>query len=79
MVTALPNYPERTILPRHHGTRSLTERRGAVTVHRSWLRVRPDERFIDKALYELSFTTFSAPTSRGGCDAPTFCCASYRV
>ena len=61
VVTALPNYPERTIHPRHRRTRSLTERRGAVTVHRSWLRVRPDERFIDKALYELSFATFSAP------------------
>ena len=32
-----------------------------VRVHRSWLRVRPEEQFVDKALYELTFAAFSAP------------------
>ena len=61
VVTALPNYPERTIHPgTADGFRSLSGE-VAVSVTRSWLRVRPGERFVDKALYELSFTTFSAP------------------
>jgi colanic acid biosynthesis glycosyl transferase WcaI len=34
-----------------------------VTVVRHWLRVRPRERFLDKALYEFSFTAISAPTA----------------
>ena len=61
VVTGLPNYPERTIFPGYRGRLSLTERWEAVPVHRSWLRVRRGERFVDKALYELSFATFSAP------------------
>ena len=61
VVTGLPNYPERTIFPGYRGRLSLTERWEAVPVHRSWLRVRRGERFADKALYELSFATFSAP------------------
>jgi hypothetical protein len=34
-------------------------RRGGVLVHRSWLRVRPEERFTDKVFYEASFGTLS--------------------
>ena len=64
VVTALPNYPEREIFPGYRGRLSLAEQRGAVRIHRSWLRVRLCERFVDKVLYELSFTTFSAPGSR---------------
>jgi colanic acid biosynthesis glycosyl transferase WcaI len=59
VVTALPNYPSRRIDPAYRGTLWRSERRGAVTVHRSWLRVRPEETFRDKALYELTFTAFS--------------------
>lgn len=61
VVTALPNYPQRTIFPEYRGSLWRTERRRDVTVHRSWLRVRPGERFLDKALYELSFTALSVP------------------
>jgi colanic acid biosynthesis glycosyl transferase WcaI len=32
-----------------------------VAIHRSWLRVRPGESFLDKALYEASFTALSLP------------------
>ena len=60
-ITAFPNYPERTIHAGYRGRLSVTERRGAVRVQRTWLRVRPGERFVDKALYELSFTGLSAP------------------
>ena len=35
-------------------------------VHRSWLKVRPAERFLDKALYEASFAAFAAAGTRTG-------------
>ncbi|MFL5955200.1 MAG: glycosyltransferase family 4 protein [Gaiellaceae bacterium] len=61
VVTALPNYPQRRIFPAYRGSAWRVERRGGVDVARSWLWVRPGERFLDKALYELSFTTLSLP------------------
>jgi colanic acid biosynthesis glycosyl transferase WcaI len=63
VVTALPNYPERRIQPGYRGRIWLTERVGDVQLHRSWLWARPRERFLDKALYELSFTTLSTPAA----------------
>jgi len=63
VVTAVPNYPEREIFPGYRGRLSLTEQRGVVRIHRSWLRVRLCERFVDKVLYELSFAAFSAPAA----------------
>lgn len=61
VVTGVPNYPERVVHPSYRGApyRSSVENR--VRVHRSWLRVRPNERFLDKALYEASFALVSAP------------------
>ena len=61
VITAFPNYPERRIQPGYRGAiwRSATE--NGVRVHRSWLKVRPAERFLDKALYEASFAAFSLP------------------
>jgi colanic acid biosynthesis glycosyl transferase WcaI len=59
VVTAMPNYPARRI---HHSYRKqlwMTEAYGDVGVRRSWLRVRPRERFVDKLLYEASFTTLA--------------------
>jgi putative colanic acid biosynthesis glycosyltransferase WcaI len=61
VVTALPNYPERRIRPGYAGALWRRERLGDVDVTRSWLRVRPNESFLDKVLYELTFMTFSAP------------------
>ena len=61
VVTALPNYPERVIRAEYRGSLWRTDRHGDVVVHRSWLRVRPGERFFDKALYETTFTALSAP------------------
>lgn len=60
VVTAFPNYPERRIHPGYRGLVRSEEREG-VHVTRSWLRVRPNESFLDKALYEASFAAFSAP------------------
>jgi colanic acid biosynthesis glycosyl transferase WcaI len=71
VVTAVANYPERRIYPEYRGVLWRSEQRGAVYVHRSWLRVRPGETFVDKALYELTFTAFSLPSlvrRIGGCD-----------
>ena len=61
VVTAVPNYPDRRIQSEYRGAiwRSAIEK--GVRVHRSWLHVRPAERFLDKALYELSFASLSLP------------------
>ena len=57
----MPNYPSRRIDPAYRGALWRTERRGDVAVHRSWLRVRPNETVRDKALYEATFTAASLP------------------
>jgi len=61
VVTAVPNYPERRIYSDYRGVIWRSEWCGDVLVHRSWLRVRPGETFMDKALYELSFASASLP------------------
>ena len=62
VVTAMPNYPTRVIQPAYRsGWRQVELRRG-VRVHRHWLRVRPAEQFVDKALYETTFALSSLPT-----------------
>ena len=63
VATAVPNYPERQIARGYRGVISCTERRGPVTVHRSWLRVRPHETVGDKALYEASFASAAVPAA----------------
>lgn len=61
VVTAFPNYPQRRIDAAYRGRPWRSEVRDGVDVHRSWLRVRPGESFLDKALYEASFTALSLP------------------
>jgi colanic acid biosynthesis glycosyl transferase WcaI len=61
VVTGMPNYPERRIARGYRGLARTRERRDGVDVHRSWLRVRPRETFLDKTLYELTFATLSLP------------------
>jgi len=61
VVTAFPNYPQRRIDPAYRGSLWRSELVNGVGVHRSWLRVRPGESFLDKALYEASFTALSLP------------------
>lgn len=61
VVTAMPNYPQRRIIDDYRGALWRSERHGGVAVHRSWLRVRPEETFMDKALYEVSFAASSLP------------------
>ena len=61
VVTAMPNYPERVIHDEYRGAVYRSSVEHGVRVHRSWLRVRPNERFVDKALYEASFALVSAP------------------
>lgn len=62
VVAPMPNYPRRRIHDAYRRRVFLTERRReGVVVHRSWLRVRPEERFVDKALYELTAATVSLP------------------
>jgi colanic acid biosynthesis glycosyl transferase WcaI len=61
VVTAMPNYPQRRIVDDYRGALWRSEHNAGVSLHRSWLRVRPEETFLDKALYELSFAACSLP------------------
>jgi colanic acid biosynthesis glycosyl transferase WcaI len=61
VVTAVPNYPERRIHPEYRGVLFCSETLNGVRVHRSWLRARPERSFADKALYELTISTFALP------------------
>lgn len=62
VVTAVPNYPDRQIASEYRRRWRATAQQNGVRVHRHWLRVRPEERFLDKALYETSFAVSSFPT-----------------
>jgi colanic acid biosynthesis glycosyl transferase WcaI len=61
VVTAFPNYPDRRIFPGYGGRVWRSARTHGVAIHRSWLRVRPGESFLDKGLYEASFVATSSP------------------
>jgi colanic acid biosynthesis glycosyl transferase WcaI len=61
VVTTFPHYPQRRLDPAYSGALWRTERRHGIPIDRSWLRVRPRERLIDKALYEASFAALSLP------------------
>src|SRR5437763_3322498 len=85
VVTAVPNYPERRIHPEYRGVFFRGEMLNGVRVHRSWLRARPERSFADKALYELTISTFALPhASRVArradvvvCVVPTLLAATY--
>jgi colanic acid biosynthesis glycosyl transferase WcaI len=85
VVTAVPNYPERRIHPEYRGALFRSETRNGVRVHRSWLRARPERSFADKALYELTISTFALPDAirfarRADvivCVVPTLLAATY--
>lgn len=61
VVTGLPNYPRRVIEPGYEGKIWTHERRAGVDVFRSWLWVRREQGFLDKALWETSFAVVSLP------------------
>jgi putative colanic acid biosynthesis glycosyltransferase WcaI len=85
VVTAVPNYPERRVHPDYRGVIFCSETVNGVRVHRSWLRARPERSFADKALYELTISTFALPnavrlTRRADvivCVVPTLLAATY--
>jgi colanic acid biosynthesis glycosyl transferase WcaI len=54
VVTTVPHYPQRAIDRSYRGRLWWRECRHGVTVERSWLHVRPQESFADKALYEVT-------------------------
>jgi colanic acid biosynthesis glycosyl transferase WcaI len=86
-VTALPNYPERRIHSAYRGALWRTEERNGVRVRRSWLRAKPERTMADKALYELTISTFALPNAlrvarRADvivCVVPTLLAAAYAV
>src|SRR5947207_12499168 len=63
VVTAVPNYPERTIHRDYRGVLWRSETRKGVNVHRSWLRARQERTLLDKALYEATISTFALPNA----------------
>jgi colanic acid biosynthesis glycosyl transferase WcaI len=63
VVTAVPNYPERRIHSDYRGVAFRGETLNGVRVHRSWLRARSERSFADKALYELTISTFALPNA----------------
>jgi putative colanic acid biosynthesis glycosyltransferase WcaI len=63
VVTAVPNYPERRIHPKYRRVFWRSDTLNGVRVHRSWLRARPERSFADKALYELTISTFALPNA----------------
>ncbi len=85
VVAPMPNYPARRIQDGYRGRLWSSEHRSGVLVHRSWLRVRPQERFLDKVLYELTASTFALPRvlARVGradallCVVPTLLAATF--
>jgi colanic acid biosynthesis glycosyl transferase WcaI len=85
VVTAVPNYPERRIHPGYQRVLFRSETRNGVRVHRSWLRARPERSFADKALYELTISTFALPNAARlarradviVCVVPTLLAATY--
>src|SRR3954447_13574315 len=85
VVTAVPNYPERQIHPVYRRTLWRSETRNGVRIHRSWLRARPERSVVDKALYELTISTFALPNAvrlarRADvivCVVPTLLAATY--
>ncbi len=87
VVAPMPNYPERRIPERYRRRLWVTERRGGVTVRRNWIRVRPEERFVEKALYELTAATLGLPNAVRAvrradvvlCVVPTVLAAFYSV
>jgi colanic acid biosynthesis glycosyl transferase WcaI len=85
VVTAVPNYPERRIHSDYRRTFWRSETVNGVRVHRSWLRARPERSFADKALYELTISTFALPNAARlarradviVCVVPTLLAAAY--
>ena len=85
VVTAFPNYPERRIRDEFRGVLFRSETRNGVRVHRSWLLARPERSFADKALYELTISTFALPNALRFapraevvvCVVPTLLAATY--
>lgn len=63
VVTAVPNYPQRRIHDEYAGVLWRSEDRNGVRVHRSWLRATRETSLLDKALYELSISTFALPNA----------------
>ena len=59
VVTAMPNYPERTIYPGYRGQLYTTEERNGVTVQRCFVLTRAKRGLVGRLLLESSFITLS--------------------
>ncbi|WP_035990467.1 glycosyltransferase family 4 protein [Leptolyngbya sp. KIOST-1] len=66
VVTAMPNYPERTIYPEYRGRLYATETRNGVMIQRCFVMACPKRGLLGRLLLESSFITLSLwPALRG--------------
>ncbi|MBE9109146.1 glycosyltransferase family 4 protein [Nodosilinea sp. LEGE 07298] len=66
VVTAMPNYPERSIYPQYRGRLYATEKRNGVTIQRCFVLSCPKRGLVGRLLLESSFITLSLwPALRG--------------
>jgi colanic acid biosynthesis glycosyl transferase WcaI len=66
VVTAMPNYPERTIHPDYRGRLYSTEERNGVTIQRCFVLIHPNPGLAGRLLLESSFIALSLwPALRG--------------
>jgi colanic acid biosynthesis glycosyl transferase WcaI len=61
VVAPVPHYPERVIHSEYRRSIWRREVIGGIPISRHWLRIRPNETFVDKALYELTSPIFALP------------------
>ncbi|MFQ4137711.1 glycosyltransferase family 4 protein [Nodosilinea sp. PGN35] len=66
VVTAMPNYPERTIYPEYRGRLYATEERNGVTIQRCFVLANPRRGLVGRLMLESSFIALSLwPALRG--------------
>lgn len=59
VITAMPNYPERTIYPEYRGRLYATEVRNGVLIQRCFVAIRPKPGLVSRLMLESSFITLS--------------------
>ncbi|MBD0267119.1 MAG: glycosyltransferase family 4 protein [Cyanobacteria bacterium Co-bin8] len=59
VVTAMPNYPERTVYPDYRGRLYCTETRNGVLIQRCFVAIRPQPGLVARLMLEGSFITLS--------------------
>lgn len=59
VITAMPNYPQRSIYQEYRGKFYLTEHKNGVKIQRSYVWIRPQPNLLDRVLLDASFVVTS--------------------